>query len=61
MGGNKLETSLGSETETYLEFKLHSRTIFSPKSNTVITGKGKEHTEDSERVGIDTWKKDGEK
>lgn len=34
---------------------------FPPKSNTVITGKGKEHTEDSERLGIDTWKKDGGK
>lgn len=45
-----------------MEFKLYFRTIFFPKSNTIITtGKGKEHIEDSKRVGINTWKKDGGK
>lgn len=45
-----------------MEFKLYFRTIFFPRSNTIITTrKGKEHTEDSERLEIDIWKKDGRK
>lgn len=43
-----------STTQTYFELNFLFRPIFFPKRNATATGKGKEHTGDSERLEMDT-------